>query len=54
MVSLFISNAFFVRTTSDAEADLTALASGKFPPCLKPSYCRSRSDIVKPGIKCTG
>ncbi len=49
------SNAFFVRTTSDAEADLTALASGKFPPCLKAFVLpRARADIVKPGIKLTG
>jgi hypothetical protein len=49
-----LSNAFFVRTTSDAEADLAALSSAKFSPCLKTFLLPKYRAALKSGFSLTG
>ena len=49
-----LSNAFFVRTTSDAEADLAAHSSAKFAPCLKTFLLPKDRAALKSGFSLTG
>jgi hypothetical protein len=49
-----LSSAFFVRTTSDAEADLAALSSPKFAPCLKTFLLPKYRAALKSGFSLTG
>jgi hypothetical protein len=48
------SNAFFVRTRGDAEADLTALSSAKFAPCLKTFLLPKDRAALRSGFSLTG